>query len=105
MGRSLDPFSDDGKVVCARLTTQLLQRGTALQEHLDDDLSHRVGVPPNQIDFVIRQTVSLVAQQLPTALDRDCVGSNVYVVRMLHGSPLRSTPAVACARSEEHTSE
>lgn len=53
MDRSLDPISEDGKVVCTRVTTQLLQRGAALQEHLDDDVSHRVGVLSDQIDFVI----------------------------------------------------
>jgi len=34
-------------------------------------VSHRAGMLSNQIDFLIGQTACLVAQQLPTARDRD----------------------------------
>lgn len=41
---------------------QLLLCGALLEKYLHQDTCHGLGMPPNAIDVLIRQTVSLVAQ-------------------------------------------
>src|SRR6266849_3467381 len=50
-------------------------------------MRHRVGMLSNQTDFLIRQTFCLVAQQLPTARDRDRLGWDLVRLLVFHGSP------------------
>jgi hypothetical protein len=59
----------------ARRTHRLLNRRTILQECFNQHVRHRLGVPPNSINFFIRQACGVVAQQLATTSNRDLIGN------------------------------
>ena len=98
---SVDPFAGSGKL---RLRGTVATRNVALLlVHLDDDASHRLGVPADVLDVLIGHRFRVLAEQFPTARDRNRLRPRIRMFDVLHGHPCELDAdvrdAVECARS------
>lgn len=85
---SVDPFAGSGKI-CLR-STVLLGNAALLLVHLDHDARHRFCVPTDVLNVLIGHRFRVVAEQFPTASDRNRFGSWIGLFDVLHGTPANS---------------
>jgi len=66
----------------------LLPRDAApLLVHLDDDARYRLCMPADVLDVLIGHRFRVIAEQFPTARNRDPFGLLVCTIRYVHGAP------------------